>query len=317
MKQSVFATIAAVAVVMVCSCQKNEPENKVGGVQLTIEATIEKAIETKTTYAEAGIFEAISVAWEETEAITVVSLGEDGITAVDEFTYSGAAGKKASFTGTWTGKAGDKVICLYPAITTNAGAALYSNVTVGSSTIDFTYPAHAPVSQIAGLKDWDAMVGTVAIYGNTASASLTRQIAVFRIGFSGGYFDSPDLHYVDQIGIYALSSTNSPVLFAKAGTIAATKSTFTGSIVPTAYQEEYCLTITPGLTKEGTFVYYYPVFADGSLNAGDKIQVKTYERERWGYGSTDRYNDYVTRTLKSSITICPGYVYSIPEIGLW
>ena len=317
MKKSVFAIIAAVAVVMVSSCQKNEPENKVNGVRLTIEATMEKAIETKTTYAEVGTPAAISVEWEGAEAITVVSLGEDGITAVDEFTYSGAAGKTASFTGTWNGQAGDKVICLYPAITTKAGAALYSNVTVGSSTIDFTYPAHAPVSQIADLKDWDAMVGTVTIGGSTASASLKRQIAVFRIGFSGGYFDSPDLHYVDQIGIYALSSTNSPVLFAKAGTIAATKSTFTGSIVPTAYQEEYCLTITPGLTKEGTFVYYYPVFADGSLNAGDKIQVKTYERERWGYGSTDRYNDYVTRTLKSSITICPGYVYSIPEIGLW
>lgn len=317
MKKSVFATIAAIAVLLVCSCQKNEPENKVHGVRLTIEATMEKAIETKTTYAEVGTPAAISVEWEATEAITVVSLGEDGITAVDEFTYSGAAGKTASFTGTWNGQAGDKVICLYPAITTKAGAALYSNVTVGSSTIDFTYPAHAPVSQIADLKDWDVMVGTVSISGSTASASLKRQIAVFRIGFSGGYFDSPDFHYVDQIGIYALSSTNSPVLFAKAGTIAATKSTFTGSIVPTAYQEEYCLTISPGLTKEGTFVYYYPVFADGTLNAGDMIQVKTYERERWGYGSTDRYNDYVSRTLKSQIAIRPGYVYTIPEIGLW
>jgi hypothetical protein len=120
----------------------------------------------------------LTVDWEAQEAITVISIGESGISAIDEFTSTGEAGRTvAEFTGTYTGKEGDTVICLYPALSTTAGAARFSGVAVGATQIELNYPAHAPSRSVASLKEWDVMVGTVELNGSAASVRLKRQMS--------------------------------------------------------------------------------------------------------------------------------------------
>ena len=115
----IITIIAAFAVVLVNSCQKQITEKKVG-VPLTIQASVVAPSGTKTIY-DYTDDRTLEGFWYSEEAITVVSFGQSGITAVDTFTSTGEDGrKKAEFSGTWTGNEGDKVICLYPSALTKA-----------------------------------------------------------------------------------------------------------------------------------------------------------------------------------------------------
>lgn len=305
----------AIALFVFCACS-NEVEQiesvKKNGVELTMFATINKGVETRTTYSRETV--GMSVDWEAEESITLVSFDDSGITAVDNFTSTGEAGReKAEFTGTWNGNAGDKVICLYPAISTGAGASMYS-ATVGDASIAFTYPAHSPFKNLKTLKKWDVMIGDVNINGTEASVSLARKIALLEFYFTGGYKDYPDYFYIEQIGVSATSGS-SPVLFVKQGSIAATKNTYTGDITPSSFQEPYYLTLDVLITNSGT--YYHPVVADGTLLEGDVIHFNCYHVEKWGsFGMAERYENSTSKVLAAPFTITPGNVYKFPEVNV-
>ena len=313
--------ILALALAALVSCQKENTASPQKGVELTISAEVAAPAGTKTTYSytasSIGRAGTISTAWEATEYITVVSIGASGITAVDEFCSTGEAGRtKAEFTGTWTGNAGDKVICLYPALTQNgsaaAGAQRYSGVTVGSTSIGVSFPAHAPSQDISTIKDYDLMTGDVAINGTTASVTLQRKISVIRLGISGAYPYEYGIYgrYIQKLGIAARSSGGDAKLFASSGTIAATTASWTGVIVPSAYYGINRNTIAQ-LSKEGTFYYYIPVLVDGSLEAGDILSVCFTDKEYSGTTWYDPYDQTKEKTIESTLDFSPGYVYAI------
>lgn len=312
--------ILALALAALVSCQKENTASPQKGVELTISAEVAAPAGTKTTYSytassieQAGT---ISTAWEATEYITVVSIGASGITAVDEFSSTGAAGReKAEFTGTWNGNTGDKVICLYPALSTTAGAARYSGVTVGSTSIGVDFPAHAPSQDISTIKDYDLMTGDVVISGTAASVTMQRKISVIRLGVSGAYpFESGVYaRYLQKLGIAARSSGGDAKLFASSGTIAATTASWTGVIVPSAYYGINRNTITQ-LSEEGTFYYYIPVLVDGSLEAGDILSVCFTDKEYSGSMWYDPYDQTKEKTIESTLDFSPGYVYAINTV---
>lgn len=308
------------ALAALTACQKDAdviPSSK--GVELTISASVASPADTRTTYSYTSGSQAgtIDVAWEATEYLTVVSIGESGITAVDEFVSTGDAGRtKAEFTGTWNGSAGDKVICLYPALTKGGaagpGAAIFSGVTVGSTSIGVNYAAHAPSQDISTIKDYDLMIGDVAISGTAASVSMQRKISVIRLGVSGAYPYEYGYYarYFTQLGIAARSSSGAPKLFASSGTVAATSSTWTGEIVPVAYYSNNWNNITQ-ISKEGTVYHYIPVLTSGSLESGDVLSVCFTDKEYSGTEWYDPWQQTKEKKLESGLTFDPGYVYAI------
>lgn len=287
------------------------------GVELTISANIAEPAGTKTTYTysphvgEGTGAGTIATDWEATEKITVVSIGDAGITAVDEFTSTGAAGRtKAEFTGTWNGNEGDKVICLYPAISV---ASRYSGVAPGLTSISVSFPAHAPSYDINSIKDYDLMIGDVSISGTNASVDMCRKISVIKLGFScpSCYkWDSANYCYRTQFGISIESSGHVMKLLASHGTIASTKSTYTGTIVPDTYYSENRSNITY-VDESGPHTYYIPILAEGSLEVGDIITFYTHETSRSGYGMPDNFDTSTSKTGPSTLPIAPGFVYAI------
>lgn len=315
--------ILALALAALVSCQKENTASPQKGVELTISAEVAAPSGTKTTYsyAESSIGKAgtISTAWEVTEYITVVSIGASGITAVDEFTSTGETGRaKAEFTGTWNGNAGDKVICLYPALTNNGVAVAsanqrFSGVTVGSTSISVNCPAHAPSQDISTIKNYDIMIGDVSISGTAASVTLQRKISVIRLGVSGAdsYEGGDYARYIKQLGIAARTSGGTAKLFASHGVLTATGSTWTGEVIPDSYYGENRNSITPQLDEEGKFYHYIPVLANGTLEAGDVFTVFYREKEYTGTTWYGEVNGKKEKSLESTLDFSPGYVYAI------
>lgn len=309
----------AIASLLLCACSNEvEPiENAKKGVELTMSATIGKSAETRTTYTRETV--GMTVDWEAEEAITLVSFDESGVTAVDNFTSSGAAGReKAEFTGTWHGNPGDKVICLYPALSTTAGTTLFDNVTARSTSINVNFPEHQLTTDISKIKNWDIMIGSVSINEGTAHVTLDKKTAVLEFVLSGGYpYDDGYGRYIIAVGVSAYSGTT-PTLFAKTASLAVTKSTYTGDIVPaTYYQDNYQQNLDPQL-KADNVSYYFPVLADGTLNAGDEIKLFYYFTQRDGTSNPWDHmrNNYNIKSLTSSFTVTTGNIYKITGVGL-
>ncbi|MBQ7467918.1 MAG: hypothetical protein IJS75_03525 [Bacteroidales bacterium] len=181
----IITIIAAFAVVLFNSCQKQITEKKVG-VPLTIQASVAAPAGTKTIYEYNTVEKTLKGSWALEEYITVVSFGQNGITAVDTFTSTGEDGrKKAEFSGTWTGNEGDKVICLYPSVDTYAGNSIFDGVRVGSPTIYMrslsTASGALQHDDPSSISDVDLMLGEVIIDGDVAHVFMEHQLAVFRI----------------------------------------------------------------------------------------------------------------------------------------
>ena len=180
---TIIAMMACAAVLM-NSCQTSSLEVK-EGVPLTIQASVTPPAGTKTFY-EYTDDKTLEGFWKSEESITVVSFGENGITAIDTFTSVGERGrKKAKFSGTWNGREGDKVICLYPAVDTDAGKEIFDGVWKGSPTIymrelslDYIAVQHDDIDYVSAV---DLMLGEVSISGDFAQVYLEHQFAVFRI----------------------------------------------------------------------------------------------------------------------------------------
>lgn len=161
--------VTACAAVLMNSCQKSLPEVK-EGVPMKIQASVVAPPETKTIY-EYTDDKTLEGFWNEEEAITVVSFGENGITAVDKFTSVGWERRtKAEFSGTWHGKEGDRVICLYPAVDSYVGISIFDDVSVGDPFINikgFSAPSKPLQHDDTGaVSNVDLMLGEVRIGDN-------------------------------------------------------------------------------------------------------------------------------------------------------
>ena len=175
----------ACAVVLMNSCHKTPAEKK-EGIPMTIQASVIAPATTKTIYEYDTEDKTLKGSWDSEESITVVSFGQDGITAVDTFTSTGETGrKKAEFSGTWTGNEGDKVICLYPSLDTYAGNSIFDGVRLYSPTIYMrslsTASGALQHDDPSSVSDVDLMLGEVKISGDVAHVYMEHQLAVFRV----------------------------------------------------------------------------------------------------------------------------------------
>ena len=135
---------------------------------------------------------------------------------------------------------------------------------------------------------------------------------------SGGYpYDDGYGRYINAVGVSAYSGTT-PTLFAKTASLAITKSSYTGNIVPaTYYQDNYQQNLDPQL-KADNVSYYFPVLADGNLSSGDQIKLYYYYTQRDGVQNPWDHmrNNYNNKTLSASFTVTPGNIYKITGVGL-
>ncbi|MBO4924424.1 MAG: hypothetical protein J5382_09935 [Bacteroidales bacterium] len=174
----------ACAAVLTNSCQISTLEVK-EGVPMTIQASVVAQANTKTIY-DYTDEKTLEGYWDSEEAITVVSFGQGGITAVDKFVSYGERGRsKAEFSGTWNGNQGDRIICLYPPVDEYAGNSIFDGVREGSPTIYMrnlsTASGALQHDEPASVSDVDLMLGEVKISGDVAHVYLEHQLAVFRI----------------------------------------------------------------------------------------------------------------------------------------
>ena len=176
--------MTACAAVLMSSCQKTPAEKK-EGIPMTIQASVSTPAYTKTLY-DYTAAKTLVGSWKAKESITVVSFGQSGITAIDTFTSTGEEGRSiAEFSGTWTGNAGDKVICLYPSVDSYAGNSIFDGVRMYSPTIYMrnlsTASGALQHNDTGSVSDVDLMLGEVTISGDVAHVNLEHLIAVFRI----------------------------------------------------------------------------------------------------------------------------------------
>ena len=181
----IIMTACAASLMSSCQQQISTPEVK-KGIPMTIQASVAAPPETKTLYEYDTDERTLEGFWNSEEAITVVSFGQGGITAVDTFTSTGEEDrKKAEFSGTWTGNAGDRIICLYPPVDSYAGNSIFDGVRVGSPTIYMrnlsTASGALQHDDPGSISDVDLMLGEVVIDGDVAHVFLEHQFAVFRI----------------------------------------------------------------------------------------------------------------------------------------
>ena len=206
-----IVAMAACAAVLMGSCQKAPVEIKKEGVPMKIQASVVAPAGTKTYYEYDTDEMTLEGFWNSEETITVVSFGQSGITAIDTFTSTGEEGRsKAEFSGTWTGNAGDKVICLYPSVDTYAGNSIFDGVRLNSPTIYMrnlsTASGALQHDDPSSVSDVDLMLGEVLISGDVAHVYLERQFAVFRIAVTLRNFpyEAPSGSLFDQARVNSI-----------------------------------------------------------------------------------------------------------------
>ncbi|MCR5350875.1 MAG: hypothetical protein K6E35_00060, partial [Bacteroidales bacterium] len=298
MRTTTIPAIFAMAIIMLAfsACDKEQLPAARTGKPLTIGATV--GVQTKTAYnydTEGGT---MAVSWKADETISVISFDASGITAIDEFTSSGEAGRaKAEFSGTWNGNPGDRVICLYPALNTTAGSRLFGTVSVGDASIPLNSLTNS-VGKIvkdtpSSLEGADVMVGDVVISEGSASVTLVRQICVFRLTVTcstTAWYDD----YYERVSTVKISVDNagSPAVIATAGALAVTADTYTGSFAATAYgTTKYTLNdfYSSDLNTSGgpkTQVFYAPIFSEGDLEEGYTMRFHYGGRSKEGWGAS-------------------------------
>lgn len=297
MRNTVYSIVLmASAIIAFSACNKEQLPDKPAGIPLTISATV--GAQTKTAYSYDPESKVMEVSWQEEESISVISFDESGITAIDNFTSTGEEGRdKADFTGTWTGNPGDRVICLYPALSTSAGSKLFGTVSEGDTSI----PLNSLTSSVgkivkdtpSSLAGADVMVGDVVISESTASVNLVRQICVFRLTVTcstTAWYDD----YYERVSTVKISVDNAgtPAVIATAGALAVTEDTYTGSFAATAYGTiKYTLNdfYSSDLNTSGgpkTQVFYAPIFSDGDLEEGYTLHFHYGGRSREGWGAS-------------------------------
>ena len=288
--------LLVIGIIAFSACNKELLPDKPAGIPLTISATV--GTPTKTAYDYDVDGRTMAVSWNADETISVISFNDTGVTAIDEFTSSGEQGRdKAEFSGTWTGNPGDRVICLYPALSTTPGSRLFGTVSVGDTSI----PLNSLTSSVgkivkdtpSSLAGADVMVGDVTISESNAYVNLVRQICVFRLtvtcSTTAWYED-----YYERVSTVKISVDNggTPAVIATAGALDVTTDTYTGSFAATAYGTiKYTLNdfYSSDLTTSGgpkTQVFYAPIFSEGDLEEGYTMRFHYGGRSREGWGAS-------------------------------
>ncbi|MCR5570948.1 MAG: hypothetical protein K6F42_01720 [Bacteroidales bacterium] len=286
----------ASAIFAFSACDKEQLPDKPAGTPLTIRATV--GAQTKTAYFYDSESRVMDVTWSEEESISVISFDASGITAIDDFTSSGEEGRdKAEFTGTWNGYPGDRVICLYPALSTTAGSRLFGTVSVGDASIPLNSLPNSVGTIVkenpSSLAGADVMVGDVVISGSTASVNLVRQICVFRLTVTcstTAWYDD----YYERVSTVKISVDNAgtPAVIATAGALDVTTDTYTGSFAAIAYGTiKYTLNdfYSSDLNTSGgpkTQVFYAPIFSEGDLEEGYTLRFHYGGRSKEGWGAS-------------------------------
>ena len=297
MRNTLYSIVLmASAIIAFCACNKESLPVQHAGIQLTINATV--GAPTKTAYSYDPESKEMDVTWKEEEHISVISFDESGITAIDDFMSTGENGReKADFIGAWNGDPGDRVICLYPALSTSAGSKLFGTVSEGDASISLnslpnslgTLVKDTP-SSLAGA---DVMVGDVVISESTAHVELVRQICVFRLTVTcstTAWYDD----YYQRVSTVKISVDNSgtPAVIATAGALGVKTDTYTGSFAATAYGTiKYTLNdfFDSDLNTSGgpkTQVFYAPIFSEGDLEEGYTLRFHYGGRSREGWGAS-------------------------------
>ena len=316
--------MTAFAAVLMSSCQESNPETLVPetktGVPMTIQASFDAPAGTKVILDYDENDKSLKGSWDQNEAITVVSFGNNGITAVDKFYSDGERGrKKAEFTGTWTGNEGDKIICLYPDIDSFAGQSIFEGVSWCSPTI-YMRNLSTPLGPLqdddtGAVSDVDLMLGEVTLSGNVAHVNLEHLIAVFRIEVTLKNLpynvepDGPSMQSINTIRIKCVNPANAdpdaddPVFVRETGLNVMTYS-YTGKPFADDYEKrplDYYL-LDSGNNSElnmefGEVVktFFVPVRFYHDLEAGYELHFQ--------FGGT--YYDYDERCFKS-IDVFPG-----------
>lgn len=289
--------LMASAILAFSACNKESLLIQQTGIQLTINATV--GTPTKTAYDYDVDSRMMAVSWNADETISVISFNDTGVTAIDEFTSSGAEGRdKADFSGTWTGNPGDRVICLYPALSTTPGSRLFGTVSVGDTSIPLNNLPNSLGTLVketpSSLANADVMVGDVVISESTASVTLVRQICVFRLTVTcatTAWYDD----YYERVSTVKISVDNggTPAVVATAGALAVTEETYTGSFVPTAYgtvkytlNDFYNSDLTTRNQQTPTQVFYAPIFFSGDLEVGYTVNFLYGGRSKEGWGAS-------------------------------
>ena len=298
MRTTAILPIFSMAIILFASSACNKEPLPAGrtGRPLTIDATV--AAQTKTAYEYDADGGTMAVSWNADETISVISFNETGVTAIDEFTSSGEAGRaKAEFSGTWTGNPGDQVICLYPALSTTPGSRLFGTVAVGDTSIPLNSLTSSLGTLVKGtpssLANADVMVGDVVISESTATVTMARQICVFKLTVTCTT-TAWETDYYERVSTVKISVDNggTPAVVATAGALDVTTDTYTGSFAATAYGTiKYTLNdfYSSDLNTSGgpkTQVFYAPIFSEGDLEVGYTVNFLYGGRSKEGWGAS-------------------------------
>lgn len=235
--------LAGIALASALSCNKTEAPAPQGR-PLTVTATIGSP-DSKTTYTPDGNL--MKVEWEASESISVISVDASGnVKTIDTFTYSGAPGKSATFTGTLSAGATDRLKVLYPALECYNGTDYGTPLPVGMSSYymrvisdvavgfpeckfdafnRFTQASSGSTAHLAG-----AMVleGTGTVTGNELDVAMSHLGSVLRLDMSFASWDVGK--EIDQIVLLAYDSEDNEYNFQASGWV----NYFSGAALPAA-----------------------------------------------------------------------------------
>ena len=235
--------LAAAVLASALSCGKSEAPEPTGR-PLTVMATI-GGEESKTTYTPEGNM--MKVEWEASESISVISVDASGnVKTIDTFTYSGAPGKSATFTGTLSPGATDQIMVLYPALEAYTASEYGTPLPEGMnssymrlvSEVGIGYPdakfdafnrfTQASDGSTAHLKGAMVLEGAGTVSSSELEVKMKHLGSVLRLDMS---FSSYDLgKEFDQIVLLAFDSEDNEYNFQASGWV----EYFAGAALPAA-----------------------------------------------------------------------------------
>ena len=302
------------------SCQVQEEvvnnqdtEVEVVGVPMQLTASLG----TKATYAlEGGL---LKPTWDANETISLVTWTKSSTIVVDNFTYSGDAGKTSvTFTGTFTGGAPEDrwdVYAVYPALTETIDGklgsaandeglrAIYKDGLVLSSDFmnalklssDIKQDANGDFSHIA---EGSILIGAADVAGSAFTTTLEQQLSVLKVTFSLPAAFDPNA--LDQITYASIETTNSSDAsiskFWNGGT-------FYSGFSAGSLGSELKVNFDNYMLDSREFVVYFP-FRANAFSAGDKFVFKVHN-------STEGEDYTATKPLTSDFTFLPGKQYNM------
>lgn len=313
--KKIFALALLALFAFSCQVQEDvvdvqEPTTEAVGVPMQLTASLG----TKATYAlEGGL---LKPTWDANETISLVTWTKSSTIVVDNFTYSGEAGKTSvTFSGTYTGGAPEdswRVMAVYPALTETIGGKLgsaanseglraiykdglllYSDYMNALSA--FKQASNGDFSHIA---DGSILMGAAEVAGSAFTTTLEQQLSVLKVTFSlPAEFNPIDL---DQITYASIETTNS-------SDVAKSKfwngGSFYSSFSAGSFGSSLTVNFDSYMLNSREFVVYFPFRAD-AFSAGDKFLFTVHN-------STAGKDYTATKSLTSDFTFQPGKQYNM------